>query len=74
MERSLLISICPVVNVIVEGRSRENSIMSPDAASAIACLKDPGPESLIFVTVRVAAMEQVLEKRRKEVTRMNKTL
>jgi len=60
--------------VIVEGRTRENSIMSPDAASEIACLKDPGPESVVFVTVSVAALEQVLEKRRKHVTKSNKRL
>lgn len=49
-------------------------MISPDAASAIACLSEPAPESLVFVTLRVAALEYVLEKSRKQVTRMNKTL
>ena len=31
------------------------SMVSPEAASAIACLREPAPESLVLVTVRVVA-------------------
>ena len=40
----------PLVKVIVPVTPGAKVIVSPGAASAIACRKEPGPESFVFVT------------------------
>ena len=51
MVRFLSITSSPLVKVIVP--VTEKLIVSPGAASRIACLRDPGSLSVVFVTVIV---------------------
>ena len=50
INRFLLIDNSPLVSKIVLAAGSKNLISSPDAASLIACLKEPGPLSFELVT------------------------
>jgi hypothetical protein len=56
MFRLLLIKSSPVVRVIVLLAGSAKVIVSPAAASRIACRNVPGPLFAVLVTVRVAAL------------------
>lgn len=53
MVKPLLISNSPLVRMMMLADGREKVIVSPEAASLMAWRKEPGPLSLVLVTVRI---------------------
>jgi len=58
-------------NVMVAGYGRLKSIISPGAASIIACRRVPAPLSAVLLTVIVAAIEILAEKNVKSKGQIN---
>ncbi len=55
MVKVIVIDNSEVIVMVSLPDDKLNRISSPSLASAMACLREPAPESLLFVTVMVAA-------------------